>query len=90
MALCGDHKKMIDRLNRIEGQVKGIRKMVAEDRNCFDVLKQIASVNGAMHSLGMLILEEHLKGCVSDTLQANEGGEEMIGQIIEVFHKFNR
>ena len=66
MALCGDdHDKVIARINRIEGQVRGLKKMVAEDRDCLQVLKQIAAASGAMRSLGGVILEDHLEGCVA-------------------------
>ena len=65
MALCGgaeEHKKLIARINRIEGQVRGIKKMIEEDRDCMNVLKQIAAASGALRSLGMVLMEEHLKG----------------------------
>lgn len=48
MALCGDdHKKLADRISRVEGQVRGLKKLVQEDRDCFEVLKQIAAASGA-------------------------------------------
>ena len=48
MALCGgDHRPLLHRISRIEGQVRGLRKMVQEDRDCFDVLKQVAAIGGA-------------------------------------------
>ena len=89
MALCGDdHKKALDRINRIEGQVKGIRRMIEEERDCFDVLKQIAASAGAMKSLGALILEDHLRGCVSQAIRSHEGEDKLIDQVMEVFDKF--
>jgi CsoR family transcriptional regulator, copper-sensing transcriptional repressor len=89
MALCGeDHKKLIDRLNRIEGQVRGVRKMVEEDRDCMDVLKQVAAVTGAMRGVGMVVLEDHLKGCVSDSLRSDEDTNALIEQVISIFNKF--
>ena len=91
MALCGgDHKKLLDRINRIEGQIRGLRKMVEDDRDCFDVLKQIAAVGGAARSLGMVILEDHLKGCVSETLRGRGAHDELIGQVMNVFKRFNK
>ena len=90
MSLCGDHKSFIDRINRIEGQVRGIRKMIEDDRDCFDVLKQIAAAGGATRALGMVILEAHLKGCVTEAVLDNDGNEELIRQVIDVFGKFNR
>lgn len=89
MSLCGeDHKKALDRLSRIEGQVRGISKMIEDDRDCFDVLKQIAATMGAMKSLGALVLEDHLRGCVSQAIRSREGGDALIDQVIDIFNKF--
>lgn len=91
MALCGnDHKKLLNRINRIEGQVRGLRKMVEEDRDCFDVLKQIAATSGAVRSLGMVILENHLKGCVSEAIRDKGSDEDLIRQVVDIFNKFSR
>ena len=91
MALCGDdHKSLVDRLSRIEGQVKGVRKMVAEDRDCVDVLKQIAATVGALRSVGMILLEDHLKGCVSEAIRSsdNDRQDELVSQAVDILHKF--
>ncbi len=91
MALCGDdHKKILDRISRIEGQVRGLRRMVEEDRTCMDTLKQIAATSGAIRSLGMVILENHLKGCVSDTIRNQGKNEELIDQVLDIFNRFNK
>lgn len=91
MALCGeDHKSLLDRINRIEGQVRGLRRMVEEDRDCLDTLKQIAAAGGAIRSLGMVILENHLKGCVSEAIRDKGSNEELISQVIEIFNKFSK
>ena len=91
MPLCGgDQKKLLDRISRIEGQIRGLRKMVEQDQECFAVLKQVAAASGATRSLGMVILEDHLKGCVADALRGNGSREDLIGQVVEVFSKFSR
>ena len=73
MPLCGDdHAKVMARINRIEGQVRGLKKMVEADRDCLQVLKQIAAAGGALRSLGAVILEDHLKGCVATALRTKE------------------
>lgn len=91
MALCGDdHQKVLARINRIEGQIRGIRKMVEEDRDCMDVLKQIAAVNGAVRSLGAVILEDHLKGCVAEAIVNKDHEDDMITQVIDIFNRFNK
>jgi DNA-binding FrmR family transcriptional regulator len=91
MALCGkDHRKLIARLNRIHGQVGGVRRMVEDDRPCMDVLKQIAAVSGAVRGVGMLVLEDHLRGCVSDALRGDRRNEALIGDVVAIFNKFAR
>ena len=91
MALCGDdHAKVIARINRIEGQVRGLKKMVAEDRDCLQVLKQIAAANGALRSLGAVILEDHLKGCVATAIQNQENESRLITEVVEIFNKFSK
>ena len=85
MTLCGDDKKIyIDRLNRIEGQIRGIKKMVTEDRNCIDVLKQISAAIGALRSLGTLIIEEHMNGCIALAIRNKDHEDELIRQIVEL------
>ena len=89
MSLCGDdHDKLIVRLNRIEGQIRGIRKMVEDDRSCMEVLKQLAAASGAVRGVCMAVLENHMKGCVSDALRGAQEDEELIQQVMTVFRKF--
>ncbi len=89
MALCGDHKKLVHRINRIEGQVSGLRKMVEDDRDCFDVLKQVAATLGAMRSVGTVILESHLRGCVSKAIGTRKS-KHLIQEVVDIFNKFSR
>ncbi|MCF8031935.1 MAG: metal-sensitive transcriptional regulator [Desulfarculaceae bacterium] len=89
MALCGDdHPKLVARINRIEGQVRGLRKMVEEDRDCMQVLKQVAAAQGALRSLGAVILEDHLKGCVATAMAQHDHESETIAEVVEIFNKF--
>ena len=91
MALCGEDKaKYINRLNRIEGQIRGLKKMVAENRDCMHVLKQVAATAGATRSLGITILEEHLKGCVSGAIRDQSSDDKLIHQVMEIFNKFSK
>ena len=91
MALCGDdHARLIARINRIEGQVRGLKKMVAENRDCMQVLKQIAAAGGALRSLGAVILEDHLKGCVATAIQNRGNTSEQISEVVEIFNKFSK
>ena len=88
MAYCGDKTKIQHRINRIQGQVRGLSKMIEEDRNCREVLKQIAATLGALRSLGSVVLEDHLTGCVSQAFRCKEKKEDLAGEIVEIFNKF--
>jgi DNA-binding FrmR family transcriptional regulator len=72
----------VKRLNRIEGQIKGIIKMVNDDRHCDDILIQISAVNNALKSLGSNILLNHMKTCMIDDI--NNGNLESIDEIMEL------
>ncbi len=69
------------RLRRIEGQVRGIAKMIDEDKYCIDVLTQISAVNSALQSVALGLLDEHLSHCVSDAVAA--GGDEADAKLAE-------
>ena len=66
---------MINRLHRIEGQVRGIERMVGEERYCIDILTQIAAVNTALESLAFQILDDHVKHCVAGALASGDPDE---------------
>ena len=70
-----DKEALIKRLHRIEGQVRGIEKMVEDDRYCIDILTQIAAVNTALESLAFKILDEHVRHCVAGALQSGDEEE---------------
>ncbi|WP_137656103.1 metal-sensitive transcriptional regulator [Bifidobacterium moukalabense] len=67
-----DQKKIIARLNRIEGQVRGIRQMTEDGEYCIDILTQISAANSALKSVALLLLDDHLNHCVRQATQ--EGG----------------
>ncbi len=91
MAICAhDQKKIVDRLSRIEGQVRGLRRMVETDSDCFDFLKQVSAISGALRSLGTVVLEDHLRSCVSEAIRSEENAEELIDQVVRVFNKFSK
>ncbi|MCW2649826.1 MAG: hypothetical protein JWR32_802 [Mycobacterium sp.] len=69
------------RLRRIEGQVRGIAKMIDEDKYCIDVLTQISAVNSALQSVALGLLDEHLNHCVTNAVAA--GGEEADAKLAE-------
>src|SRR5919204_5229670 len=68
-----DKEALIKRLHRIEGQVRGIERMVSEERYCIDVLTQIAAVSTALEGVSVKLLEDHVRHCVADALAAGDG-----------------
>lgn len=74
---------LVKRLNRIEGQVRGIGRMVEEDRYCVDILTQISAVKSALDSLAIQLLESHASGCVKQAIESGQG-EESIAELIAV------
>jgi DNA-binding FrmR family transcriptional regulator len=69
---AADKPELIKRLHRIEGQVRGIERMLVDDRYCIELLTQIAAVNTALESLAFRILDQHVTHCVSDALASGD------------------
>ena len=67
-----DKDALVKRLHRIEGQVRGIERMVEDDRYCIDILTQIAAVNTALEALALKILDEHVRHCVAGALTSGD------------------
>jgi CsoR family transcriptional regulator, copper-sensing transcriptional repressor len=80
---------VINRLKRIEGQVRGIMKMVEDDRYCVDILVQISAIQAALKKVGFTITERHIKHCVSDAIRSGEG-DETITELMEVMKQFTK
>ncbi|MFA8439797.1 metal-sensitive transcriptional regulator [Pueribacillus sp. YX66] len=78
------HKQqLLNRLKRIEGQVRGIHKMVENDRYCVDILHQISAIQSAINKVSLALLEDHTHHCVSNAIKANNG-EEAIKELMDV------
>ena len=86
----GQKDALIKRLHRIEGQVRGIERMVADDRYCIDILTQIGAVSTALESLGFVILDEHVKHCVAGALASGDEAEAQAKaeELLEAVHRF--
>ena len=80
-----ERKKLIHRLNRIEGQVRGIRGMVEKDAYCADILVQSAAVNAAVNAFNKELLAHHIKGCVARDIR--EGKDEVIDELVVTLQK---
>ncbi len=70
-------KDLQDRLRRIEGQVRGLQRMVGEDTYCIDILTQLNSVNAALKAVGMGLLDAHVRHCVRESIEQGEGDEKV-------------
>ena len=80
-----EYKDLINRLNRIEGQVRGIRGMVEKDAYCPDILVQVAAVNAALNSFNKVLLANHIRTCVVRDIK--EGKEETIDELVCTLQK---
>ena len=89
---AADKAALVTRLHRIEGQVRGIERMVEEDRYCVDVLTQISAVTTALESLAFQILDSHVNHCVAGALASGdpEVAEEKSKELLAAVHRFSR
>src|SRR5436190_9273670 len=87
-----DKSALIKRLHRIEGQVRGIEKMVEDDRYCIDIVTQISAVNTALESLAFKILDEHVRHCVAGALTSGDENEATIKteELLQAVQRFAR
>ncbi len=82
-------KALLARLSRIEGQVKGVARMVDEDRYCVDILTQLSAVQSALNAVALQLLEDHAHGCVQKAVQ-NGAGDAAIDELMDVVRKLTR
>lgn len=80
-----EYKKLINRLNRIEGQVRGIRKMVENDAYCTDILVQVAAANAALNAFCRELLSNHIHTCVIEDIK--NGKEETVDELVQVIQR---
>ena len=87
-----DKEALVKRLHRIEGQVRGIEKMVNEDRYCIDILTQISAVTTALESVAFKILDDHVNHCVAGALASGDSdtAAEKSRELLEAVHRFAR
>lgn len=89
---CRDETKskaLIDRLKRIEGQVRGIERMLERDEDCEDIIIQISAVKAALHKVGLTVLQGHIEHCVVDAA-ADGNGEDAMKQLTAALEQFSR
>lgn len=83
-----EYKSLSNRLNRIEGQVRGIKNMLDNDAYCVDILMQVSAVNAALNSFGKELLGNHIRTCVADDIRA--GKDEVIDELVAALQKLMR
>lgn len=81
----GERRDLLNRLRRIEGQIRGLEKMVEEDAYCPDILIQASAANAALNSFNKALMAEHIRSCVADDIR--EGNDETIEELIGVLQK---
>ncbi len=86
----GDQEKLQNRLRRIEGQVRGLQRMVEEESYCVDVLTQVASVVSALEKAGAILLKDHVEHCVRESIEKGEGADEKIEELTVAVERFLR
>ena len=87
-----DKAKIVARLRRMEGQVRGVQLMVEEDQYCLDVLTQLSAIIAAARQTGLLVLEDHVRGCVlgSEHAEGEIDREELLTELIGAIDRFGR
>ena len=83
-----EYRDLINRLSRIEGQVRGIKKMVENDVYCTDILIQVSAVNAALNSFNKVLLSNHIRTCVADDIRA--GKDEAVDELVVTLQKLMR
>ena len=84
-----DHKnKLENRLKRIEGQVRGVQRMVDEEAYCIDILTQISSLIAASEKVAAMVLRDHVEHCVKESIKSEERTEEKIDELVDAVERF--
>lgn len=81
-----DKPALLTRMRKVEGQAKGIQRMIEEDRYCIDIVQQLTALSSAIDEVSLLILENHIDGCVADAIR-EEHGESHIKELMETIRK---
>ncbi|MDR7071262.1 metal-sensing transcriptional repressor [Fictibacillus barbaricus] len=84
-----DKQNLNNRLKKIEGQIRGLQKMIEEDRYCIDILVQISAVNAGLKRVGFQLMEQHTKHCLTDAIQSGDG-EASIDELMKVVQQFSK
>lgn len=83
-----EHKDLLNRLKRIEGQVRGVEKMVEKDAYCVDILTQVSAITAALNSFNKVLMADHIRTCVANDIR--EGKDETIEELVAALQKLMR
>jgi len=90
-ANAGDKAKILGRLRRLEGQVRGVARMVEDDQYCVDVLTQLSAIIAGARAAGLIVLEDHIRDCVLGTCRhGHQDREEILDELTEAIERFTR
>ena len=85
----GQQQSLVTRLNRIEGQIRGIRRMVQEPRLCVEILQQLAAAEAALNRISLAVLRHHVETCVPEGIAKGEvEGKQRLAELIDIFDRF--
>ncbi len=91
MLAVTEQQSLVTRLNRIEGQIRGIRRMVQEPRPCIDILQQLAAAEAALNRISLAIFKHHVDSCVTDSLSQGEvERRQQLSELVDIFDRFTK
>ena len=82
-------KDVLPRLKKIEGQIRGIQRMVEKERYCIDIVNQVTAAQRALDQVSLKVMQRHIESCVTDAIKSN-GGRPIIGELMDTIYKFIR
>ena len=82
-------KEALPRLKKIEGQIRGIQKMIEKERYCIDIINQVTAAQRALDQVGLRVMKRHIESCVTNAIKSDGGGP-MIGELMETIYGFIR
>ncbi|WP_010630490.1 metal-sensing transcriptional repressor [Sporolactobacillus vineae] len=82
-----EKQRIINRLKRVEGQIRGLQKMIEDDRYCVDILIQLSAAQAALKKIGFSVLERHAKSCVAKAIEEGHGSDQ-INELLKVLQQF--
>ena len=85
-AYTKDRRELLNRLKRIEGQARGLQRLVDEDAYCLDILQQVEALTAAADQVAMLVLEDHIEGCLAHAIETGQG-EPYVAEVMQVVRR---